>query len=295
MKTATMNCLGQAAKAPFQLPAHYQSLNATAKQRLLQEQVSQSAYEVGNLPPMKTRGVLKAALSLAMPFKKDGDVRPAKLQGHTKIFHPFGVEGAGTFRPEPNSPATGLFQGAQTFIRLSLATPSGFAPGLAVKFLVDGALSENIFALYSLDGQGDNHNFMANDFSNRTPVPKGKALQLGGLILSLIKSDPYSLPVEHVAYVNSNGTRVENPNAPKRLVFRATELSAKLFAGTETSSQDFRYDLMTRIQGEMPLFDVFAEFEGSRDLVKIGALWTGVDGLKASRFGEEGLLFRHRR
>ncbi|HBC17586.1 MAG TPA: hypothetical protein DC022_02250, partial [Alcanivorax sp.] len=42
----------------------------------------------------------------------------------------------------------------------------GFAPGLALKLLVDGKRSENVSALYTLSGQGDNHNIFANELSN---------------------------------------------------------------------------------------------------------------------------------
>ena len=82
---------------------------------------------------------------------------------------------------------------------------------------------------------------------------------------------------------------------PNNLVLVPHPTSAALFAGTEDSQLDaFQAVIQDRISGAAILYNVYDQ-RPNGELVFMGHLETGEDGLKASQFGQEGLHFNHRR
>ncbi|MDP2228475.1 MAG: peroxidase family protein, partial [Moraxellaceae bacterium] len=117
------------------------------------------------LKPVDIGGLISSILWKKVQTRTD--VAPP---GYSKPIHPYGAMAKVKFVPVANNGYTGLFQGSDHgLLRLSvtgLPSDRGFAPGLAWKAFVDGKPSENVSALYTLSGQGDNHNFFANELSN---------------------------------------------------------------------------------------------------------------------------------
>jgi hypothetical protein len=121
-----------------------------------------------------------AAENTAATFDDYQDTLPS---GRPKLIHARGSLAPVKFNvvTNPNS-HTGLFAtgGDSCFARLSVAiNPNGnsFTPGMAIKCYRDNQPSGNIISMYSLDGQGNNWEFFANQFSNIIPEPTGAALK----------------------------------------------------------------------------------------------------------------------
>jgi hypothetical protein len=132
-------------------PQHYLSWDASRKQNFLWEnKILQSKYD--KLPPLRKIDVIGLFLT-RLKKKMDwlSDETPPKWR---KAIHAHGSIAKIKFIPTPNTPFTGLFQGADHgLLRLSLVgdpTRRGFAPGLAIKWLVDGKPSADFSALVSL-------------------------------------------------------------------------------------------------------------------------------------------------
>lgn len=91
--------------------------------------------------------------------------------GRVKRTHPRGVTTKMEFIAHPDSPYTGIFQGAKHVImrisEFSQTTPETpkTAPGHAVKFLRDGMSSANWFGMFAFDGQ-PSFNFFKNRWTN---------------------------------------------------------------------------------------------------------------------------------
>jgi hypothetical protein len=153
------------------LPAEYPSWTAKQKQEFLwQERILKSKYD--QLPPLKkidVIGLFLTPLRSKMDFASDETPPDWK-----KAIHAHASVAKIQWLPTENTPFTGLFRGADYgLLRLSLTGDPGdrgFAPGLAIKWLVDGAASEDFSALVSLTGQGSNYNFFANELSNIVPA-----------------------------------------------------------------------------------------------------------------------------
>ncbi len=214
-------------------------------------------------------------------------------EGRVKIFHPFGS--VATFEMTiSEGDYSGILAAGQTVFgvaRLSLGGPGTFKPGIGLKFLVDGVPSVNTHVMHSLDGQGDNQNFFAFPFSHRLPTPESYALQAIGELFKVVKSEPFELPIEHLASVNPDGSTVEPGNVavPYELIFTPTEDAAQLIQ--EDSTLDFRAELR-RIEPGTVLLDVMARAERGDEPVKIGELKT-TSYIVASDRGDRQLFFRH--
>lgn len=98
-------------------------------------------------------------------------------KGRRKYVHSVGSAFTAKFVAEAGSPYTGLFTGADSLVlRFSLASEpdysntdsdaafNNFIPALAVKYLIDGRPSENIFAMPGVDGI-HSFNYLSEDFN----------------------------------------------------------------------------------------------------------------------------------
>ncbi|PSN11117.1 hypothetical protein C7271_25050 [filamentous cyanobacterium CCP5] len=275
------------------LPSEYESWSAAQKQDYLwQQRLLKSRYD--RLPPLRkidVIGLFRTALRQKMDRRSDQ--APARWQ---KAIHAHGSVAQIKFAPIADSPYTGLFQGVDHgLLRVSVTgDPSdrGFAPGLALKFFVDGHPSENVSALVSLTGQGQNYNFFAHEFSNIVPVVHQLGPRLINLIFRRVSRFPTKISLEDCSEVDQHGQRVTNPRFPGQIFLHPTE--AVQFAETP---HDFR-EAMAKIPVGTHLFAVYGVTEGQegkRNLAQlIGNIHTTSEFV-ASFYGDSQLFFRHQR
>ncbi|MBW4469888.1 MAG: hypothetical protein KME45_05730 [Stenomitos rutilans HA7619-LM2] len=290
----------QAIQANDALPSDYTAWNADEKQRFLwHERILPSQYD--RLPALKkidVIGLFLTVLNAKMDCTSDEAPRHWK-----KAIHAHASVATIKFVPVPDMPFTGLFKGADYgLLRLSLTgkpDDRGFAPGLAVKFLIDGQPSANFSALVSLDGQGRNYNFFAHEFSNIVPVVNHLGPKLINLIFRRASRFPTKLDLQNLGAVDQNGRAEKAPHYPLR-IFLVPNPSVQF---VETP-HDFRTDLATISPGT-PLFSVYGvePATGNDDVDRadyrqkaqlIGSIETTSEFV-SSDYGDRRLFFRHQR
>ena len=239
--------------------------------------------------------------------KRNDDVAPL---GYEKPIHAHGAMATVAFDAVAGQPYSGIFKGSECgLLRLSVTgTPSdrGFAPGLAWKAFVDGKNSRNVSALYTLSGQGDNHNFFANELSQYVSPEVNETLGTTALF-SLVTSKPTRLMTTKMAKVTQDGTVESNIVAPTQLYFVPR---AELKSRFASSAHDFREDLVSLPEGTV-LYDVYGTTKEIRhsifpyfnnryaksrrdSAVKIGQIRLTSE-FNLSTFGDGGVFFRHQR
>ncbi|MEW6491093.1 MAG: hypothetical protein AB1589_00880 [Cyanobacteriota bacterium] len=291
------------------LPTDYESWSASQKQDFLwQNRILESKYE--KLPPLQKIDVPGLFLTfLKIKMDRLSDEAPI---GWKKAIHAHGSVAKVKFIPTPDTPFTGLFKGADYgLLRLSVTgDPSdrGFAPGLALKLLVDGKPSENVSALVSLSGQGENYNFFANEMSNIVPVEQKFGPKFINLIFRRTSKFPTKLYLQGFGQIDQHGNRESNPDYPWQ-IFLVPNANVQF---AESPPHDFRQDLAT-LAPETSLFSVYAvdpkqvgddaavraadriDQPGYRQKAQlIGQLETTSEFV-SSFYGDSRLFFRHQR
>ena len=290
------------------LPADYETWSAQRKQDFLwQERILASRYQ--QLPPLKKINVLCLFLTpLSIKMDRRADEAPRRWQ---KAIHAHGSVAKIKFIPTAHTSLTGLFKGVDFgLVRLSVtADPQerGFAPGLAMKFFVDGHPSENFSALVSLTGQGNNYNFFANEFSNIVPVVNQFGPRLINWIFSRVTRFPTKLYLEDMAKIDQHGNSEKQPYYPYQ-IFLVPNPQLKF---PENPPHDFREDLASIVSGSL-LFTVYGVIPAtvsndSNQISKlvdepnyrqkaeiIGTIETK-SAFVSSEYGDNLLFFRHQR
>jgi len=291
------------------IPDDYNDWAACDKQQhLWVNGAMRTEYDDGERPalaPIDTLGMIDAVL-----WDKVQDVQDVAPPGYSKPIHPYGALAKAEFVSTGDHNYTGVFKGNQCgLLRLSVtgdpADMESFAPGLAWKTFVDGARSENVSALYTLTGQGNNYNIFANEMSNYV-LPESESFASTALF-SLVTSKPTRLMVNDMAEVESNGTRVSSAKAPTQIYFVPTDEVAGRFS---TGAHDFRDDLVTLPAGTT-VYDVYATDMEIRTSIwpwvkerykrerrdsarKIGEIKL-TSKFTTSAFGDTGVFFKHQR
>ncbi|VUD47711.1 hypothetical protein TDB9533_01082 [Thalassocella blandensis] len=290
------------------MPEDYQSWPAASKQNHLWVNGALRTTFKDALPPLVDVD-MKALISsvLWQKVNRVGDVAPA---GYVKPIHPMGALAKVKFTATENTPYTGLFKGADHgFLRMSVTGDPGeddaFIPGLALKLMVDGKRSENISALYTLTGQGRNHDIFANELSNYVHHETEALASI--LLFSTVSSKPTLLMANDLAKVKQNGNPVLFPKAPTQIYFVPHENVQGLFL---TEPHDFRDDLQMIPEGTT-VYEVLATSmpiktsllphltrqyakERRDSAVKIGEL-SLTSPFTVSAFGDSGMFFKHQR
>lgn len=311
LKTLNMN-LKEKATAPQpdsqileELSADYESWTASRKQAFLwEEKILKTKYD--RLPPLRkidVIGLFLTALRAKMDLHSDQAPRNWK-----KAIHAHSSVAKIRFVPAPDTPFTGLFKGADYgLLRCSLTgdpADRGFAPGLAIKFLVDGKPSENFSALVSLTGQGNNYNFFANEFSNIVPVVHQIGPKLINFIFRRVSRYPTKLSLQDLSKTDQQGKIQPIPRYPAQIFLMPNP--AVQFP--ESPPHDFRDDLVTIAPGTQ-LFSVYATDsvsgeentpdELNRPGTRQNAQWIGsietTSEFVCSAYGDSQLFFRHQR
>ncbi|MCK0153467.1 peroxidase [Alcanivorax sp. S6407] len=291
------------------MPEEYQDWDAQTKQNhLWVNGALRTSYNEGEVPaiePIDIGGLIDSIL-----WKKVQDVTDVAPPGYSKPIHPRGGLAKVKFVPSAGHDFTGLFQGADHgLLRLSVTgDPSdrGFAPGLALKLFVDGKRSENVSALYTLSGQGSNHNIFANELSNYVQAEVNETLGTTTLF-SLVSTKPTLLVMSDMAKVNQDGSAVGSPKTPSQIYFVP---NSTLRNNITTGAHDFRDDL-TAIPAGTKVYDIYGTTQSIKtsiwpwvtaryarerreSAVKIGELVTDSE-FTLSQFGDTGIFFKHQR
>ncbi|KAL4497159.1 hypothetical protein ABPG72_019479 [Tetrahymena utriculariae] len=222
-------------------------------------------------------------------------------EGRKKMVHSVGSVTKAEFIPEKNQ-YTGFFQGADSLIiRFSLAKEpdythpgsayahDNFVPAIALKFLIDGKPSANIFAMHGVNGVYS-YNFFDLDFNNHIPPPEG--LQV------TVVADKFSQGTKIVQFLGlrtfseytQDGKPVSNPNFPYMLTFKPYKQIKDLF--TSDYTQDYK-EILKKIPSGTLLFEVFETLSPTQTCKqKIGDIRTTSE-ITTSYFGDTELFFQH--
>lgn len=286
---------------------NYQTLSACEKQTFLWKKVVES--ENHELPDFNNLGLMQF---LAMTFQElktktnlDSDIAP---KGWKKYLHRRGVMAKVKIVAMEGSPFTGVFEGADcALLRLSLTYnpkgSKGVAPGLALKVLRDSTSSANVSALYSLEGQGKDYNFLKHSLSNIVPIGNSIGTKLIHRLFKRVTDYPEELKLADMAKIDSKGKSEKSIKHPTQIFFVPNkELS---FASTE---HDIRRDLISvtpgttlytihALKNTKPGFD-YSSYQES-DIPKLIAQSEPIAQIVttskflSSEFGDEGIFFRH--
>lgn len=287
-------CLITSSIAQAQLPQNYQLLSSSEKLIILWQNIENSHQE--NPLPDLTQGnfwhvlkILKGLFSLKPSFDHVSDEMP---DGRVKIIHANGSVAKVSLIASAGHPFTGFYQtGGIGLARLSLGgAPSDdtYTPGMALKLLMPGKPSANLQVMYSLEGQGENWNFFAHEFSNKIDHPSGWTLKAIEKIFEWTKKPANELTPAIFAKWDNQGHEVNNVISPEQLHFKPSEAVAYLI--DPASRQDFRQSLLDIPQGA--LYEVYGDYQGIS--YHIGTLMLE-SPLLASQYGDENLFFQHPR
>jgi hypothetical protein len=282
------------------LPPNYQSLTAQQKQDSLWAEINQNAYPANALPS-ESEGIV-ASLSLMVPTyltKAFTWVSDEMIEGRKKLIHTYGAAAKINFKINAGSQFTGIFREGNYpgIIRSSLGAidPTNFIPGVAVKVLLDGRASANMFALFSLDGQGANFNYFNNTFVTTIPDPKSlkikiltKVFELGLLALpggsSQRPDNANNSPVYSHAAINEQPEAVYAP-------YYISFIPNPALGWDPADRTDFRNKL-AEVPSGVKLWDVAAHRTKTAAGVVIGEI-TSQSGFVASPYQDETLYFQH--
>lgn len=262
-------------------PVEYRTWSVERKLNFIWSRIAASEYE--DLPPFQPIDILGL---LFTPLRKKMDDRADESPaGWKKAIHAHGTVAQVEYISTGDHSYTGLWQGATGLVRLSVTgdpVKRGFAPGLALKMLVNGQDSANFSALYTLNGQGQDHNFFAHSLSNIVPVVNEFGPKFINSIFRRVTRYPTKLSLQDFGLFDRTGQAIATPNSPAQISL-VPELQ---FVNTP---HDFRQDL-TPLPVETKLFTVTVSESGQ----VIGHLVTK-SKFVASAYGDSQLFFRHQR
>lgn len=161
------------------------------------------------------------------------------------------------------------------------------APGLGLKFLRDGVDSANLVAMYSVDGQPDDWNFFANDWSNWISTPSGSATKA--------LAAKFATATDMIQTVGLSDWVPEGGQYPFKLRFSPTSEVSSLFSSDFPGDPLAYVDQLQTVPENAKLYDIYAwdspeQLGGTEAL--IGTLQ--LDGkLTSSSWGDQHLFFRH--
>lgn len=285
----------------------YEDFSACEKQSTLWGKAVKTKFE--KLPKFNNLGLMQF---LAMTFQElslktnlQSDVAP---KGWKKYLHRRGVLAKVKIVSKENNPYTGIFSGAEcALLRLSITyNPKDsrpMAPGLALKVLRDGVPSANVSALYTLEGQERDFNFLKNPLSNIVPMGDSIGTKLIHRLFKRVTSYPEQLKLADMGKIDEKGEKIATPKTPIQLFFVPNKNLS--FSSEE---HDIREDFL-KLKAGQDLYTIYAleslpksfDYESYqekdiKDLVArarpIADIITTSEFI-SSEFGDEGIFFRH--
>ena len=135
----------------------YLSMTAAAKSAQILTAVNQDHASNNWYNAVESGGLFTESMQPTFDQKGD-EMAPGMIWGtRDKYIHTIGNVAAVKFVSSQKHPFSGMWKGADYgVVRLSLAAAAGTtntAPGMGLKFLIDGMDSSNLVAMYSVDGQ----------------------------------------------------------------------------------------------------------------------------------------------
>jgi hypothetical protein len=287
--------------------SNYSVLSACEKQAILWDHIVGTEHQT--LPEMSALGPKEFVYMTLQKIQRkkdyDSDFSPA---GWQKYLHKRGAIAKVAITKKGDHPYTGVFEGAEcALLRLSLtykpSNKKAVAPGLALKVLRDNMSSANVSALYSIDGQGFNYNFFANDLSNIAPKTEQRLPKLMHLLFRKVTRYPEELLVDDFAKYSEHGEKVESSKAPRQIFFVPNK-DLKFSA----APHEVRSDFLTIPSGTL-IYTVYALSDKYRDhnydaykdddikgflanSVAIAEIHSTSEFI-ASEFGDVGIFFKH--
>ena len=227
--------------------------------------------------------------------------------GRKKIIHNVGVVGRVKWIDRGGHPYTGIFKGASHgIVRLAhsaepTTVPPGSIvfnprPGMGLKFLRNGMDSANLVAMFSVNGQRS-WNFFKNDWTTHLPQPLAYLrATLGTLKFATATRNILQVGISDWGKAGEDGKVEHYANAPYRLRFKpAPDVAHRFSDDLQDKCQIENYCELRTIKAGTTLFHVFAadkpkELGGKEQLIGDVIL---TSHLSTSRWGDNGLLFRH--
>jgi hypothetical protein len=170
--------------------------------------------------------------NLSVTFQEAGDVLP---EGRKKLIHTVGSIAQTEFEQVPSTPYTGVYASGNknVLLRLSVAkatnnsktTAQGafgnFAPGMSIKFIVDGKQSSNLVAMFSTSGQAS-WNFFKNPFTPQFDISDNSSIAEKLIAAKFSKVTYYisSMANRELSLINDKGETSSHIKYPFKLVFR---------------------------------------------------------------------------
>ena len=295
------------AKPGAPIPADYETRSAKDKLDILWSRELATKYDKFPAWPSALsvlKGVTFSRLSATMDTRSD--FLPSERAGMKQV-HTFGSVAKVELIADATTRFTGMFKGGIGLARFSLAhdpNAGGFTPGLALKLLIDGQPSQNLQAMWKIDGHDNDgsdpqagprdnnvNDFFFHPFSNIIPDPAGTGTKLIADIFSRVNNTPGHLDIDELARIDRTGALVAKSAAPPRIFFTPTA-AVRAVKRANSSAVDFRDDL-AKIPINTVVYDVLAaEEDDGAAQVHIGQLVLRSE-LVAAHDGDEVLFFKH--
>lgn len=285
-------------------PSGYQSWGAAEKATWLWNTlIAGTAHQETELPPL-TLPFRTAPITEALIVLRPGELDKALTRssdlmepGRPKLIHAKGSVAMVRFDPAAESTFTGLLDPTSGpsvgLIRLSLVAKvegkAAYTPALALKFLIDGQRSADVLAMNHTVGQGRDYNLFSNTMTNdlsETHNELRTAQRVMSYFFHRVSKQPRRMVSTHLAAHKNDGTPIDVPIAPDRLVFSATEAARSVFA--DRAGVDFRL-VLSELTADTPLYDVAGVVDGRS--VPVGTI-TMTTPFVASDGGDR-LFFQH--
>ena len=198
--------------------------------------------------PLTEVGIVARKAHLEKAMTRISDVMEP---GRPKVIHARGAVAMVEFATEESSSYTGLLGppsaggGALGLIRMSLVQkPSGkksFTPAFGLKLLIDGHASADLLAMNHTVGQGRDFDMFSNTMTHdlsETHRELRMPHRVMAKLFGRVSDEPRRLTLDHLTDCERDGSAVDIPHSPDRLIFRPTDDARKIFTGR--AGVDFR-------------------------------------------------------
>ncbi len=263
-----------------------------------------TAHDRTSLPtlvlPFRTAPITEAGIVLRRAELEKALTRTADLMepGRPKLIHAHGSVAQVALVISDDSPFTGLLSatpdgGAIGLVRISLVArvfgDAAYTPAMALKLLIDGSPSADVLAMNHTVGQGRDFNVFTNEFTNdlsHTHDELRPAQKIMSVLFGRVSRQPRRMVSSHLGSHYANGSPVDNPHSPDRLIFRPTPAAQAVFINQ--AGVDFRL-VLSELDPGTTIYTIDGVV-GS-DVHPVGTLQLNSEFVSSA--GGDRLFFRH--
>lgn len=201
---------------------------------------------------------------------------------------------------------TGIYEtgSEQVILRFSETTflnahSPGLLPSMALKFLINGSLSQNLVAMPSFKSS-DSWNFFKESMNTRVPPlsPEDDKCEFDTIIHHFVgtSTTPYATAVGHIGDINTDGTAVADPvMIPWELGFKAPESIVNMIPDAKSDTEWYDQVKSVASNGDT-ILNVWAKTDPyDDDSWKHIADLVLLSDMVTSLFGDQRLFFQHKR